>query len=99
MYNMDFVDNGTNAADIFLGINAASDGLFSSAILIIMWFIVFLASKKILSTSKAFTGSSAITLIISFALWSAQMIPDYIIIIPLIMTIMGVLYVISTGGE
>lgn len=99
MYNMDFVDNGTNAADIVLGINAASGGLFSSAILFIMWFIVFLVTKKTLSTSKAFTGSSAITLIISFALWSAKMLPDYVIIIPLIMTIAGVLYVITTGGE
>jgi len=82
--------NITNIGEILPYVNTVMDGLFGTALLVILFFI-FWMSLKDYKTDRAFAAAAFVTMPIAIFFFVMGLINTYILIIIVIITIVGYL--------
>ena len=95
IYNMTFVDNSTNIGLWADGVNTASSGLYAILILVVIYFVCFIAMKKY-DMGVVFLVSNFINSILAIFMFIKEWIGVEILVIPLVLTLIGVFYVAFT---
>jgi len=86
MYNETLIENGTNIIDWLTAINSWTNGLFIVLLIVELFVITLIASKRY-DTKVAFLVSSSVTMISSILLAYVHLIEWEIIAIPIVLWI------------
>lgn len=85
MTNFSYPTSITNMVDFIAYGNVVTNDLYGGVLLLIIWFVMFGATKHFQS-EKAFTVASFFTTISAILLSTIGIVPVGLVIIPLIMT-------------
>jgi len=95
-YNLTFMDNITNPAELAVGINTASGDLLFSLVLFFLWFVLFMSFGNF-DIKDRWLASSFLIAIAGGFLLAADLIAWWLLVFPAIATFIGV--IIKIWGE
>lgn len=96
MYNDTFMNTSNTIYDVTLAVNTESGYFVAYGILIIVWLMSFMAARTRTGTPEALLGSSLIVTFLNVMLWLINLIPTYTIIVPMLLTIIGIVMVLMS---
>lgn len=82
-YNLSFMDNTTNIAQIAVGVNDASNGWLFGLVLLILWVLMYMVFKDY-ETKSMMTGINFLTSLLAGVLFAAGLLPWWALTIPTI---------------
>lgn len=90
-YNISFLDNGS-LTTIFTGVSDASNGSFMLVFLVSIWIVLLLVFYDKVDTAGLFIGSGFLMTMLSGLMLAAGLIAGWVVIIPVIVVVAGILY-------
>lgn len=84
MYDLDFIDTSNTLLDVIVGINDTSGKVLFGGILLLLFMIVFIGSKRY-DTNTALLAASTITTVVGGLLMATGLLAWQIAIIPMIL--------------
>lgn len=91
IYPVPTLNDTAGAFEYFNFVNNSADGLFFPAILLVIWIIVFLASKGF-SSSRAWTFASFVTMVLSILLAVADLVAPRYMYLAIFLTAIGAVW-------
>lgn len=94
-YNVSYLNNGTGFIDVADGVNNMTGGLYASLILLTIFIIFFIASKKY-DSEVSFLISSFVTSIVAVFFFIMTWIGVEILVIPIVLLLVAIFYTATT---
>ena len=97
-FNMTNVTEAGNLLDVVRAVNRdITGGAYGVFFLIGMWIIMFVSFKTRYFAKQSFAAASFVTMIMSFLFSAVDLIPDILIFLPILMTVIGVVILVVSG--
>ena len=97
MYNISYINQSNNFFELVSGVNTASEGVLFPTILLSLFIIVFIASKRY-DTIVAMINASATTSLFAVLIFFAGLISWQIMVIPIVLLVMSIAASVFQGG-
>lgn len=92
LYNLSFLDTANNSLDIAKGVNEASGSWLYGAMLIALFCLIFIIGAFKYDIEDVFIADGLLTAVVGGFMWSAGLLPGWVIIYPTIFLFIGVVY-------
>lgn len=97
-FNMTNVTGAENLLDVAVAVNRdLVGGAYGVFFLIGVWIILFVSFKTKYFAKQSFAAASFITMILSFLFSAVDLIPDMLIFLPILMTVIGIVMLVVSG--
>lgn len=97
-FNMTNITGSGDLLDIVKAVNRdITGGAYGVFFLIGMWIIMFVSFKTRYFAKQSFAAASFVTMIMSFLFSAVDLIPDILIFLPILMTVIGVVILVVSG--
>lgn len=97
-FNMTNITGSGNLLDVVRAVNRdLTGGAYGIFFLIGMWIIMFVSFKTRYLAKQSFAAASFVTMIMSFLFSAVDLIPDILIFLPILMTVIGVVMLVVSG--
>lgn len=97
-YNLTNLTGSENLLEITLAINRdLVSGAYGVFFLIGVWIIAFTSLKTRYFAKQSFATASFITMLMSFLFAALDLIPDILIFLPIVLTVIGIVSIIVSG--
>ena len=92
VYNVSYLDNSTNIAQVADGVNTLTNSWYAYLILLVIYFVCFIAMKRY-DTEAVFLVSNFIVLIVAIFMFIKEWITIEVLAIPIVLTLIGIFWV------
>lgn len=96
-YNTTFLNGTTSVTGVMDGVNAMTDGLYATLILLVLFIICFIAMKRY-DTDVVFLVSSFICSVVAVLFFVMQWISIAIFVVPIVLLMVAIGYKVANGG-
>jgi len=97
-YDMPTMNDTGGIYEIFRFTNAQADGFFLPVILLVIWILIFMATKQY-SASKAWTAASFVTGLLAIPLAILELIAPRYMYLAIFLTVAGFLWLKLEDGK
>lgn len=90
MYNLTWMDESNNLADLFAGLSTTLGGnILGMVILLVVWVVTMVLTRQ-RDFNDSFLTSNFITLLLGVLLWFASMVEFWVLMIVLVLFLLSV---------